>query len=301
MSIINNFPTAQQDTAIGVKQFNTPNSVTMDGSNYVFNFDFEFNNQIDVQFNLRGASYNSVTEITNTYLQFKNGEKQPVEGLIRNNRYYHLLWVGDKWVAKLSTFGISTAPIVITTSGTYAVEPGITYRCVAVGGGGAYSYWYYSYYGEYENVAGGGAGGKIDDTFAPTSSTITVTIGASGGAGVRGWEEAATGNSGGDTIVDKYFVAKGGSGGTVLNSSDSRINGTGGSYSGGAGEKGQDATFRAPGDGYKYGDGGQGWYVNGAWYGRGGSCAVNPSYSYSMKNQADPTGGVVMLTPVIDV
>lgn len=292
MSIINGFGNIPEDTAYAVNRFNIP-TITYESDSYIFSLDIPFSYEQNKILNIQGISYNDTKKFINPYININGIGNKPVNGTIRSGKYYNLMWTGSEWVVQPTTLGVSTDPIIFTTSGTYDIDPDFSYRLIAVGGGGGAAAVYNSYYGGYRGVGSGGSGAKIEDTFIPTSDTITVTVGAAGANSSND-----TGGNGGDTIIGS-FTAGGGTGASGYDSSSSTTMtaGKGGTFSGGNGYNGKDGMYITGGstaDGTMYG--GEGWDINGVIYGKGGSMRKWRE-TYEIVDEATP--GIIILTPIL--
>lgn len=239
-----------------------------------------------------GRSYSSVTD---PYLVIGDNEARPVIGTIRAGKYYTLLYDGVSWITEADTIGVSSDAIVFTTSGTYTIDPDLTYKVTLVGGGGGSALRYF-----YDNMAAGGAGGRINDTFVPTSDTITVTIGAAGSNYINKYDYGS-GTNGGATKLGN-FIAYGGGGATLFDNGYDRdaTDGVGGSYSGGAGVKGADGIYTSTTSTYWANRTDNGVIINGVSYGGGGYIRHNGSDNPpDADDKKAPGQGVVVLYPIL--
>jgi hypothetical protein len=234
-----------------------------------------------------GRSYSSVID---PYLVIGDNEARQIIGTIREGKYYTLLYDGVSWIAEADTIGVSSDAIVFTTSGTYTIDPDLTYKVVLVGGGGGSALTYF-----YSNMGAGGAGGRINDTFVPTSNTIKVTIGAAGTNYISKYD-MGTATAGGATKLEG-FTAYGGEAGYTTG--DTRVNGAGGSYSGGAGIKGEDGAYTTTSN-YQYANNiDNGFIFNGISYGGGGYIKHRTLSDNAPTETKAPGKGIAILYPII--
>lgn len=300
MSIINGFGNVPEDMAYGMNRFIVP-IVIQESDSYVFNLDIPFSYEINRILNIQGVSYNGVDSFVDPYININNTGNKKINGTIRNGKCYNMVWNGTEWIIQPTTLGVASSSIIITSSGTYTIDPDISYNLIAIGGGGGGAVYRSEYYSEYNGVGGGGSGGKIEDVFVPSSDTITVTVGAAGTNAVvtadYGNEGAAT--SGGNTQIDN-FIAYGGKCAVVYGKNSEGYGkvdaGEGGSYSGGIGYNGSPGTSFSTNVGDCTCSPGQGWTINGVTYGKGGSYDSSES-SYTITST--PTAGVIILTPIL--
>jgi hypothetical protein len=248
-----------------------------------------------------------VETFTNPYIDINGLGKRQILGTIKHGKYYNLVYDGAVWHAVATTHGVDTTPIVITSSGTYTVDSDLTYKVIAKGGGGGAAYVYSTYADVYVGVAGGGAGGMIEDTFKPSSDNISVTIGAAGSNRNKNSSASASiqGTSGGSTIIGNFVAGGGGYGyvSYVRDGDDVVTQGTGGSYSGGNGTNGASGTKKYTTDIYGktqeiVGQGGAGMNYDGGTYGRGGTYAMDDSQEELTQTQS-ATSGIVILYPMV--
>jgi len=254
--------------------------------NYYLDFDIPyFLYENNVILNIVGIAYDDKTVFENPYIKIGNNDAKQIVGTIRAGKYYNIMYNGAVWLVQPTTFGLDTNAIVITSSGTYDIDPDISYRAIVIGAGGGASATYY-----YWHAMGGGAGGKIEDIFKPTSNTTEVIIGA---PGVNHYSryDASSGTNGGYSQIGN-LIAYGGNGGVTNSSSQS--GGEGGTVSGGVGYDGHNGSKT---DGYwHYALGGEGWTIDGITYGNGGSYRYMDS---EIKESINPTQGVVILYPMV--
>ena len=228
------------------------------------------------------------TSFSNPYININNLGAIPIKGTIYANNYYNLVFDGIQYLTETTTIDVSNSTILATTSGTYELNPDITYDVVAIGGGGGT--WL-----DTDDCAayGGGSGGYVTGTISGISS-IDVIIGAGGEnvVGYRNWNWDA--EDGGTTIVGD-LIAYGGTGAESLGPA-----GTGGSYSGGQGQDGTSGnSIGSTGSGYVNGSTPTGWNLNGTkggMYGAGGQTYSKGGYNggYTVYHGQD---GVVAFIP----
>lgn len=224
-----------------------------------------------------------------------------IQGDIIANKYYNLVFDGNRFVIQRTKTNISKSPIIITTSGNYTIDRETTYKVILVGGGGGSAVVLNTYSDMNGDVRGGGSGGVIIDTFIPTSSTVSVTIGSAGAnqSGESSSSLRVNGTNGGNTIVGN-LIAYGGSGGSAFWSrhEDTRgTNGKGGSFAGGLGANGNDGTVSSDSDN-SYGTGGVGFTIEGVEYGYGGS-VVSEILDADIISTRSPNKGVAIFYPML--
>lgn len=130
-----------------------------------------------------------------------------------------------------------------------------------------------------DNGVGGGAGGMVEETFAASLTSLTVTVGSAGSANGMGNDSSVTGRT---TAIRGGLLANGGSGSGSYNANyyygtagqgnrgGSRANGAaGGGGGGGAGAVGANTYRSGGGDGGGSGGSGKAW-LNGTTYAGGG-------------------------------
>lgn len=275
-------------------------------TDYLFELDLPLTSyEVGKKLNLKGISYGGVDVFENPYININNLGAVQIMGTIKNNKYYNLVFDGLVWLSEVTNLGVDSGAIIITESGTYDVDADVQYKVIAIGGGGGGAVDYDRYFEEYNRPYGGGAGGKIEDVFIPTSNKVDVVIGSAGTNGTNSYSysnsEGAYGTKGGDTTIGKFIAYGGGGAGShgTSQSASSSFVGEGGSFSGGSGVKGEDGKSSYNNTAYSsyYGTGGEGWYVNGEYYGRGGTFDVD--YRYDLIQQIKPTQGIVILYPLI--
>jgi hypothetical protein len=230
--------------------------------------------------------------LTNPKININNLGNVDVNGKIYANNYYNLVYDGTKFLVEQTRVGIDSASIVISTSGTYELNPEISYNVTGIGGGGGSGLGYYS---KSVWTAGGGAGGKVIGTISNKSS-VTITIGAAGSNHYApGYEARATGTQGGTTIINNTMYAYGGSGGTCQQNYGGS-QGEGGSYSGGTGgAKGANGTS---GEYEANTTARNGFSIGGTKYGSGGYMQ-RYWQSGAELTSLPPQKGVVVLTPIV--
>lgn len=211
-----------------------------------------------------------ITSFENLYININNLGVMPIKGTVYKNNYYNLVFDGTQFLLESTRIDVTNATILATTSGTYTLNPDITYDVVAIGGGG----------GSWMDTDdcrsyGGGSGGYVTGTISDTSS-ISVTIGA-GGTNVcyyRPWNHNA--GDGGTTKVGS-LTAYGGTGAGALGPA-----GTGGGYAGGTGQQGTNGNgLGSTASGYINGPTPTGWNLNGTkggMYGAGGQMESEGGY-----------------------
>lgn len=104
---------------------------------------------------------------------------------------------------------------LFTSSGTFTVPSGVTrVKVTCVGGGGGGGGWYYNAE-EYYHGGGGGGSGLSEAVVSSLTggSTISVTVGNGGTAGVGSYSAATAGGNGGSSSFGSYVIALGGTGG----------------------------------------------------------------------------------------
>ena len=281
-------------------RYTTP-TVAYSSSKYIFSLSYAISAyETGKIVRIKGTTYSSVTSFTNPYININNLGQKQIIGVIESGKYYDLIYNGTNFIVNSTNIGVNTSPIVITSSGTYTVNPNFIYHLILVGGGGGGLVYYDSYYSKYLGIGAGASGGMIKEIFKPDSTSITVTIGAAGeNARITGTGSAT---NGGDTILGQ-FIAKGGGGGSSQAGNSSNYGnvdgGTGGSYEGGLGVNGTDGGIRAQMPSGFTGTvaAGAGYTYNGTKYGSGGSWNITDVCA-SPSVAETPQPGVAILIPL---
>lgn len=231
-----------------------------------------------------------VKTFTNPYLNINNLGNVMIDGKIKANAYYELIYNGAVWLVN-STTDIDTTPQVITSSGSYEVYTDVNYNVIAIGGGGGCASYTKD---DTEQVASGGAGGRVETTMQFSSESVYITIGSAGrnstrGTGLTG-DNTVNATAGGDTKVGS-LVAYGGTGGSVTYYNGTA--GTGGGYAGGTGTVGANGATASGSSAHP--NGGVGYQVNGVTYGNGGEVQLRNSDIWTEKTAGK---GCVVLYPL---
>lgn len=234
--------------------------------------------------------------LANPTININNLGEKLINGTINANKYYNLVYDGVKFILEKTTINVSEADIVITSSGTYSLDPEIEYRYSAVGGGGgadsAY-YWPWS-------TKGGGGGGLVTGTIPVGTSSITVTIGGAGFNTFGYYGSSRPAGDGGNTTIlgDIAYGGKAGVSNDDYADELDETQGIGGDYLGTQGRKGNDGVSSSNSIGDWQGTGGAGLItVGNVTYGNGGTLRTNGDRGIELNTA--PTQGVIVLTPLL--